>query len=114
MEKEQIFQGLSKAYFSEEMHEKSIIEHLPKLLASVKLFIDIGASLGQYTYFANKVMLGGEIIAIEADPIRFEQLKHNCQKWESESGGRNKLTPVQAAASNQSCCCRASNIKKRN
>jgi len=56
MEKEQIFQGLSKAYFSEEMHEKSIIEHLPELLASAKLFIDIGASLGQYTYFANKVM----------------------------------------------------------
>ena len=98
MEKEQIFQGLNKAYFSEEMHEKSIIEHLPELLKSAKLFIDIGASLGQYTYFANKVMLGGEIIAIEADPIRFEQLKHNCQKWEFESGGRNRLTPVQAAA----------------
>ena len=102
MEKEQIFQELNKAYFSEEMHEKSVIEHLPELLASAKLFVDIGASLGQYTYFANKVMLGGEIIAIEADPIRFEQLKDNCQKWEFESGGRNRLTPVQAAASNQS------------
>ena len=102
MEKEQIIQGLNKAYFSEEMDEKSVIEHLPELLASAKLFIDIGASLGQYTYFANKVMLGGEIIAIEADPIRFEQLKHNCQKWEFEFGGRNRLTPVQAAASNQS------------
>lgn len=84
------------------MHEKPVIEHLPELLASARLFVDIGASLGQYTYFANKVMLGGEIIAIEADPIRFEQLKQNCQKWEFESGGRNKLTPVQAAASNQS------------
>lgn len=102
MKKEQIIQGLNKAYFSEEMHEKSVIEHLPELLASAKLFVDIGASLGQYTYFANKVMLGGEIIAIEADPIRFEQLKHNCREWESESGGRNRLTPVQAAASNQS------------
>lgn len=102
MEKEQIFQILNKAYFSEEMHEKSVIEHLPELLASARLFVDIGASLGQYTYFANKVMLGGEIIAIEADPIRFEQLNHNCQKWESELDSRNRLTPVQAAASNQS------------
>jgi len=102
MEEEQIFQELNKVYFSEEMHEKPVIEHLPELLASAKLFVDIGASLGQYTYFANKVMLGGEIIAIEADPIRFKQLKQNCQKWEFESGGRNKLTPVQAAASNQS------------
>ena len=102
MEKEQIFEGLNKAYFSEQMDERSVIEHLPELLASAKLFIDIGASLGQYAYFANNVMLGGEIIAIEADPIRFEQLKHNCQKWESESAGRNKLTPVHAAASNQS------------
>lgn len=102
MKKEQIIQGLNKAYFSEEMDEKSIIEHLPELLASAKLFVDIGASLGQYTYFANKVMLGGEIIAIEADPIRFEQLKRNCEKWEVESGSRNRLTAVQAAASNQS------------
>ena len=102
MEKEQIFQELNKVYFSEEMHEKSVIEHLPELLASARLFVDIGASLGQYTYFANRVMLGGEIIAIEADPIRFDQLKHNCHTWESESGDRNKLTPVRAAASNQS------------
>ena len=42
MEKEQIFQGLNKDYFSEEMHEKSVIEHLPELLASAKLFIYIG------------------------------------------------------------------------
>lgn len=49
MEKEQAYQELNKAYFSEEMHEKSVIERLPELLASAKLFIDIGASLGQYT-----------------------------------------------------------------
>jgi len=39
MEKEQIVQVLNKAYFSEEMHEKSIIKHLPELLASAKLSI---------------------------------------------------------------------------
>jgi len=83
------------------MHEKSVIEHLPEILTSARLFIDIGASLGQYTCFANKVISGGEIIAIEADPIRFEQLRENCQAWESEAGRRNKLTPVHAAASNQ-------------
>jgi len=48
MGKVQIFQGLNKVYFSEEMHEKSVIEHLLELLASAKVFIDIGASLGQY------------------------------------------------------------------
>jgi FkbM family methyltransferase len=96
MDKDRIYKGLNKAYFSNEMHEKEIILKLPELLRGVELFVDIGASLGQYTYFASRCMNGGHIVAIEADPIRFEELERNCRKWESTSN--NKLSAMNGAA----------------
>jgi len=94
-DKHKIYEGLNKCYFSKQCHEKEIIEHLPELLDGVEVFVDVGASLGQYTFFANKHMNEGEIFAIEADSIRFEELKRNCRKWECLSS--NKLTALFAA-----------------
>ncbi|MHC4418402.1 MAG: FkbM family methyltransferase, partial [Planctomycetota bacterium] len=95
VDKEKIYEGLNKCYFSDQCHEREVIEHLPELLDGVKVFVDIGASLGQYTFHANKYMEEGEIFAIEADPIRFEELKRNCRKWECLSS--NQLTALFAA-----------------
>jgi FkbM family methyltransferase len=95
MDKNEIYRNLNKAYFSEERHEKEVLDHLPVLLEGVRVFADVGASLGQYTFFANKHLQGGRIFAIEADPIRFEELRNNCQKWEFSS--TNKLTALHAA-----------------
>jgi len=83
MDKDRIYEILKKAYFSEEKDEKEIIENLPVVLRGVKIFVDVGASLGQYTFFANKYIREGQIFAIEPDPIRFEELKNNCHKSES-------------------------------
>ena len=99
MDKQEIYRILNEAYFSEECHEKDVLDHLPALLGGVKVFVDVGASLGQYTFFANKHIQGGQIFAIGADPVRFEELKENCRKWESESASNNKLTALHAAAS---------------
>lgn len=86
---------LYQSYFGVRQMERDEIERLPSLLDGVELFIDVGASLGQYTYFANRAMQNGRIIAIEADPGRFAELEGNCAKWQSE--GSNKITAINAA-----------------
>ncbi|NJL28799.1 MAG: FkbM family methyltransferase [Thermoanaerobaculia bacterium] len=95
MEREAILAKLNRAYFSENPHEKAILEHLGELLAEAKLFVDIGASLGQYTFYASRILENGQIVAIEADPLRYEQLAHNCEQWQTASG--NKITAIRAA-----------------
>lgn len=99
MLKDQIIEELNRAYFTPDCHEKEVLDHLPELLADVKVFVDIGASLGQYTFHANKHMKEGTIYAFEADPIRFEELEKNCRKWEALS--TNRLIPVHAAVSDK-------------
>lgn len=95
MDKQQVYDILNKAYFSEECHENMIMKHLPSMLRSVNVFVDVGASLGQYTQLANKSIQEGHIYAIEPDPVRFEELQRNCHKWSRLSS--NKLTPLNAA-----------------
>lgn len=95
MEKGKIYEMLNRAYFSEDMHERDTIERFPQLLRSATTFVDIGASLGQYTYHASRCMKGGRIIAAEPDPVRFERLAQNCLQWGAESG--NTIEPVQGA-----------------
>ena len=95
MNESEIFDVLNQAYFSADCHEKQVIDHLPELLAGVEVFVDIGASLGQYVFHANKILRGGEILAVEADPIRFPELSRNCTTWQSK--GHNTVTAVHAA-----------------
>lgn len=97
MDKEQIYSILNEAYFSENMHEKVVIKNMPILLKNVNIFVDIGASLGQFTYFVNKYLNTGKIIAIEADPIRYEKLNSNSVSWKKES--RNDIICLHAAVS---------------
>ena len=73
-------------YFSKNCHEKEIIDSLPQLIPNdVDVFIDLGASGGQYTYFAYQILQNKTIVAVEADPIRYRILEKNCLKW-SENG----------------------------
>ena len=97
MEKNQIYWILEQAYFSEEPHEKETLGQLAQMLCSAKVFVDVGASLGQYVYHANKHLHGGYILAIEPDPIRFDKLDENCHEWELLSS--NKIRALCAAVS---------------
>jgi FkbM family methyltransferase len=89
------FKHLYSTYFGARQHEREEIENLPNLLRDCEIFIDVGASLGMYTYFANRRLEGAKIIAIEADPDRFEELQRNCAAWQAE--GSNELVAVHAA-----------------
>lgn len=92
MKEELIYQILEKAYFGETPDENKEIEDLNLILPpESKLFIDVGASLGQYTKRANEIMKDGHIIAIEADPIRFKRLLQLSKEW-----GKNSTNTIEA------------------
>ncbi len=93
------FAHLYSTYFGEHQIERQEIENLPSLLVGCDAFIDVGASLGMFTYFANQTMERATIIAIEADSDRYEELARNCEKWQGE--GTNTITAIHAAASDE-------------
>jgi FkbM family methyltransferase len=97
MEKQEIYHALNKSYFSEQCDEMEVLNKLRPIFNRSHIFVDIGASLGQYTKFANENMQDGRIYCLEADPVRFEELERNCQEWGKDS--RNSLSPIHAAAS---------------
>lgn len=90
------FEHLYSTYFGENQHEHEEIENLPNLLVGKRCFIDVGASLGMFTYYANECMENSTIIAVEADRDRFEELEKNCKKWAAT--GTNTIRAVHAAA----------------
>ena len=95
MEKIKIYDILNEAYFSDSPHEAATLRAIAPLLRKAKLFVDVGASLGQYTKLANEEMSDGVIYAIEADPVRFEELQRNCDMWSATS--TNTIHVVHAA-----------------
>ena len=94
-ELERTFAYLYRTYFGEGVKEAEELALLPGLLAGCELFLDVGASLGQYTFFANRILRGKRIVAIEADPDRYAELAKNCAKWEKE--GTNRITVIHSA-----------------
>jgi FkbM family methyltransferase len=81
-----VIRELEEAYFSVEPDERNILDALAGLLSDAKIFVDVGASIGQYTYRSSQILSNGRIIAIEPDPARFNQLERNCRRWSAESG----------------------------
>jgi len=84
MERDDIYEILNDAYFGPEAHEQDVIRSLRDLLPSRGTFVDLGASLGQYSKAVAEIFESGKIIAVEADPIRFEQLQRNFDSWRKE------------------------------
>lgn len=100
MKKEEIYQILNEAYFSDQPHEKDSHPSFKDLARRAKVFVDVGASLGQYTRLASQAMRDGDILAVEADPLRFEELQRNCIRWAADSG--NRIHAIHAAAAAES------------
>ena len=100
METTEIYKTLEAQYFGPDMDERDEIELLPSLLRGSRIFVDVGASLGQYAHFAGKSIEGGRIVAVEADPMRFARLKELAAEWEKASAG-NRYEVVHAAAADK-------------
>lgn len=78
---------------------QELISTLKKLISKKAIFIDVGANIGQYTVYADRIMRRGSIYAIEPDPKRFERLKSNCLELEELSD--NSIYPLNIAISNK-------------
>lgn len=79
-------------------YELEAITDFVENLARSDRFIDIGANQGIYSYIANKLMSGRDIIAIEANPAL-------CQKLETLfDAGNNRFVVHNNAASDEDGC----------
>jgi FkbM family methyltransferase len=90
---------LAWTYFGEHALDQLEFSRLEDLLSGVTRFIDVGASHGVYTFHANRILSDATIVAIEADPERFDILKENARKWSAESS--NTIRCINAAASDE-------------
>ena len=90
---------LAWTYFGAQALDRTEFARLAGLLDGVTRFIDVGASHGVYTYHANRILEGADIICIEADPERFAILEDNAAKW--GQGSSNRIRCVNAAASDE-------------
>lgn len=94
------FQKLEDQYFGGNMHESAEIARLPEILTDVRCFVDVGASLGQYAYFASKTLKGARLLCIEADPYKAKRLRELTERWAEETG--NQFEVIERAASDRS------------
>lgn len=95
------FVKLEENYFGSQKHESAEIERLPEILDGVKCFADVGASLGQYSYFASKALTGARFLCVEADPYKAARLRELSAAWAAESG--NEFEVIEKAASDKPC-----------
>ncbi len=90
------YRDAEKLVFDEGWYENAELRHLPALLAGVKVFVDVGASIGPYTRCAAREIKGGRIIAIEANPETYRRLQNFVRQWAEETG--NRIDTLHAAA----------------
>ncbi len=95
-----VFQELETNYFGPNRHESAEIDNLHKILGGVKCFVDVGASLGQYSYFSSKILKDAKFYCVEADPYKAARLRELTEKWAEDT--KNEFEIVEKAASDQS------------
>jgi FkbM family methyltransferase len=98
-EQQGVLDDLRRVYFSAVAHEQDVVRALRPLLRQARFFVDVGASLGQFTRLAAGVMKGGRVIAAEADPLRVAALRNGCSDWQRESSPR--IDVVHAAVTDE-------------
>jgi len=91
-----VIEELRRVYFSTGGDEQDVLRALAPRLRAARFFVDVGASLGQFTEFASRTMLGGRVLSVEADPLRATELEKECLAWQSRS--KPRLEVVHAAA----------------
>ena len=93
------FKTLEEQYFGAHKTESAEIARLPAILHGVRVFVDVGASLGQYSYYASKTLKNAHFYCVEADPFKAKRLRELTQQWAQEDG--NEFEVVEKAASDQ-------------
>jgi FkbM family methyltransferase len=79
--------------------ERAEVDFLSQLLVDCDRFIDIGANIGQYMYFANRILKNSEIIGIEANPYLVQTLQGVCERAATEMSRGNRFEVINCAVS---------------
>ncbi|HEX3660782.1 MAG TPA: FkbM family methyltransferase [Acidobacteriaceae bacterium] len=74
---------------------------LPRLLSGCDRFIDVGANIGLYVFYANRVLHDAEIVAVEANPSLRTVLEESWQSALTDPGHGNRLTIESCAVLDQ-------------
>lgn len=67
------------------IYERRVTQLIIPLFKQCKVFVDLGASIGYYTFLANQHMENGKVYTFEPDPIRYKELKKRIK----ENNGRH-------------------------
>jgi FkbM family methyltransferase len=95
----EIASSLREEFFGHDLREQSVLDSLAMLLPGHRRFIDVGANIGQYTYFANKYLCNAEIISIEANPNLIDLLRDTITRAETEESHHNVFSIVNTIVS---------------
>ncbi len=81
-------------FYDGKIPEKTEIKYLKKLLVGCDRFIDVGANLGLYSFFANKYLKNSEIILIEANHTLNRFLEEAISKAKNENDNGNHFSII--------------------
>lgn len=66
---------------SQNFYEKPLLDHIYKKFGEGKVFVDVGANIGNHTYFFAKICKAKMVYAFEPNPKYFELLYHNTKEF---------------------------------
>jgi FkbM family methyltransferase len=92
-------QSLRDEFFGDNLREQEVLNILGSLLPNYDRFIDLGSNIGQYAYFANKVLRNAEIICVEANPALLDLLEDTIRRAGTESSNNNSFKVINSAIS---------------
>jgi FkbM family methyltransferase len=92
-------ESLQTEFFGSDLREQWVLSSLTRLLPGHHRFIDVGANIGQYSYFVNNILRDGEIISIEANPDLIKLLQGTVRRAGIESAHGNTFKVVNCAVS---------------
>jgi FkbM family methyltransferase len=87
-------QWLEKEFFGDDLREQAVLSSLGSLLPGHDRFIDLGANIGQYSYFANKFLQNAEIICVEANPALLDLLNDTIRRASAETSHKNSFSVI--------------------
>ena len=99
IELNKVYEKMEARYFGENMDEGVEITRLPSILGGIRTFVDVGASLGQYSYFAGRALKDATLYCLEADPGKAKYLESLTERWSKEQG--NQYIVVNKAVSDE-------------
>lgn len=94
--------ALIDGQFRDDAREAKELAFLPKILEGCDRFIDVGANIGQYMFYANRSLSRAEILGIEANPHLLPVIRESCRRAQQDIERYNNFVVECCAITNDS------------